>query len=187
MALAGVEVRRHVLGVLVRGWGCVVLFLAGCVSTVGVAGLLIVGGGVGVGVCIVASPSSSAGHCSSPVIKDVLLDSSVLRGASCIVLLWAAGGCARVCGMLCCARRWSLALLLVCVDVRGLPGCCVPSSGLVNDRTSYRCDLVAVLVGEAAAYCLHRVDVRRLFALLLYVALAWLMLLLLLLRLVMSN
>ena len=81
-------------------------FLAGCVSTVGAAGLLAVGGGVGAGVCIVASPSSSAGHCSSPVIKDVLLCSSVLRGTSCIVLAWTACSCARACWMLCCACRW---------------------------------------------------------------------------------
>ena len=96
------------------------------------------------------------------------------------------------CGWL-CAHVWdvvlctSLALLLVCVDACGLRGCCVPSGGLVDDRTSYRCVLVAVLVGEAVAYCLCCVCLRRLFVLSLYVALVWLMLLLLLLRLVMSN
>ena len=92
------------------------------------------------------------------------------------------------CGWL-CAREWdivlcaSLAVLLVRVDVCGLPGCSVSSGGLVGDRTSYRCVLVAVLVGEAAAYCLHCAGVRHLFVLSLYVALVWLMLLLLLLRL----
>ena len=88
-----------------------------------------------------------------------------------------------------CAREWDivlcalLAVLLVCVDACGLPGCSVSSGGLVSDRTSYRCVLVAVLVGEAAAYCLHCADVRHLYVLSLYVALVWLMLLLLLLRL----
>ena len=61
-----------------------------------------------------------------------------------------------------------------------MPGCFVPSGGLVDDRASYRCVFVAVLVCETAAYCLHGVDVRHLFVLSLYVALVWLVLLMLL-------
>jgi len=61
-----------------------------------------------------------------------------------------------------------------------VPGCFVPSGDLVDDRASYRFVLVAVLVCEAAAYCLRGVDVLHLFALSLYVALVWLVLLVLL-------
>ena len=64
-----------------------------------------------------------------------------------------------------------------------MPGCFALPVDLVGDRASYRCVLVAVLVCEAAAYCLHGADVRHLFVLSLYVALVGLMLLLLLLRL----
>ena len=125
-------------------------FLAGCVRAAGVAWLWLVGGGVGVGVCIVASPSSSAGHRSPPVTKDALLDSSVVcfTGGELYCAVVGCGWlCARVWAVVLCA---SLVVLLVCIDVRGVPGCCVPSGGLVDDRTSYRCVLVAVLVGEAA-------------------------------------
>ena len=108
-------------------------FLAGCVRTAGVAWLWIVGGGVAVGVCIVASPSSSVGSCSSPVVKDVLLGSSVLWGAGCIVLLWAAGGCARVCGMLCCARRWPC-----CSFVSTFAGCLAAVCRLAASSTIER-------------------------------------------------
>ena len=72
----------------------------------------------------------------------------------------------------------SLALLLVRVDARGLTGCCVPSGGLVDDRTSDYRVFVAVRVGEAAVCRLFGVDVRHLFVLPLYVALMWLLLLL---------
>ena len=58
-------------------------------------------------------------------------------------------------------------------------GCFVLPVDLVGDRASDRGVLVAVLVCEAAAYCLHGADVRHLFVLSLYVALVWLMLLLL--------
>ena len=94
-------------------WGCWFAggvasgFLAGCVCTVGVVWLSVVGDGVGVGVVLVALSSSSAGRCSSPVVEDAFLDSSVSRGATRTVVFWAACGCACVCGMLCCARRWS--------------------------------------------------------------------------------
>ena len=99
---------------------------------------------------------------------------------------------ASYCGWL-CVRVWDvvlcalLALPLVCVDARGLFGCRLLSSDFVDDRTSYCRVLVAVFVGEAAACCLLRVDVLHLFVLSLDVALVWLMLLLLLLRLLLSN
>ena len=51
---------------------------------------------------------------------------------------------------------------------------------LVDDRASYCLVFVAVLVSEAAAYCLRGVDVLHLFVLSLYVALVWLVLLMLL-------
>jgi len=60
-----------------------------------------------------------------------------------------------------------------------LPGCFVLPVDLVGNRACDRGVLVAVLVCEAAAYCLHGVDVHHLFVLSLYVTLVWLMLLLL--------
>ena len=59
-----------------------------------------------------------------------------------------------------------------------MPGCFLPSVGLVGDRACDRGVLVAVLVCEAAVYCLLGVDARHLFVLSLYVTLVWLMLLL---------
>ena len=97
------------------------------------------------------------------------------------------------CGWL-CAREWdvvlcaSLAVLLVCVVARELPGCLVSPGGLVDDRTGYRRVLVVLLVDGAAACFLRCVDVRRSCVLLLYFALMWMvLLLLLLLRLMVSN
>ena len=79
------------------------------------------------------------------------------------------------------------ALPLVRVGARGLFGRRLLSGDFVDYRTGYRRVLVAVFVGEAAACCLLRVDVLHLFVLSLDVALVWLMLLLLLLRLLLSN
>ena len=59
-----------------------------------------------------------------------------------------------------------------------MPGCFLLPVGLVGDRACDRGVLVAVLVCEAAAYCLLGVDARHLFVLSLDVTLVWLMLLL---------
>ena len=60
-----------------------------------------------------------------------------------------------------------------------MPGCFVLPVDLVCNRACDRGVLVAVLVCEAASYCLCGVDVLHLFVLSLYVTLVWLMLLLL--------
>ena len=80
-----------------------------------------------------------------------------------------------------------LALLLVCVVARELPGCFVSTGWLVGDRTGYRRVLAVLFVDGAAACFLRCVDVRRSCVLLLYFALMWMVLLLLLLRLMVPN
>ena len=62
-------------------------------------------------------------------------------------------------------------------------GCSLLPVDLVGNRACDRGVLVAVLVCEAASYCLRGVDALHLFVLSLYVTLVWFMLLLLWLRL----